>query len=279
MRFSYFPILAVLVLLSLSACSTFAPSPMGRGYSSYDKVYKSADGSESLPIGYEYSESKNNAVMNDIKMISKSLVEKLDEEIAFSVDSVYLDIPAEKSPFFAAFDHSLRSELTRQGYLLTVDKSKGMPVTFIAQKPKTKVAGNLPEDYKMLFLALGMDEENGKPKTVLGNFYKVPAYGFSPTGPDVDQLVFSDEKEKAPCMKKETCSKCADNKKPCCANKDKPCMKEKPCAKEKPCKKDKPCDDKKKCKSSEKPKEICNRLCSKDCDKSCGGKCDKPCEK
>lgn len=258
---------------------------MGRGYSSYDKLYKSADGSQSRSVGYDYSEEKNIAVMDDIQNAARSLVQGLDKELSYSAETLYLETPNQKSAFLAAFDHTLRVELNRQGYSLSMDKTKALPLIFIAQKPDTDIIKSLPEGYKTLFLALGMNFVEDKPQTVLGGFYDVPAYDFAAAGPDVDQLTYSTSvNSDKPCVKSKSCTKCSKKKKgkPCtlCEQSEKDFQKEKHAGKCKSCMKDKPCS---KCASKHSgdtnvPK-ICNRLCSKDCDNSCKGKCDKPCKK
>lgn len=297
---SKFLLLAVLSLFTLSACETITPQPMGRGYSSYDKPYKSVDGSKSMGVGYNYSEDKNIAVMDDIQKAARSLVMGLGKELSYSAEPLYLEMPESQSAFLAAFDHALRGELTAQGYSMTMDKTKALPVTFIAQKPDAEIIKNLPEGYETLFLALGMNFVKDKPQTVIGGFYDVPAYDFSAAGPNVDQLVYSGEKQK-PCMKGKSCSKCKKDASKCqkcskkskctkCAQKkkDKPCticeQSEKDFQKQKQHETCKSCKTGKKCSTCAKDsdtevKKICNRLCSKDCDNSCKGQCDKPCGK
>ncbi|MDH5722703.1 MAG: hypothetical protein OEY94_05210 [Alphaproteobacteria bacterium] len=285
MRSSKFLLLAFLSLFTLSACDTITPKPMGRGYSSYDKPYKSADGSESRSVGYDYTEEKNIAVMDDIQITAKSLVQGLGKELSYSAETLYLDMPNKNSAFLAAFDHALRSELNSQGYSLSMDKEKALPIVFIAQKPDTDIIKTLPEGYETLFLALGMNFVKDKPQTVIGGFYDVPVYDFAPSGPDVEQLTYSTSNQKSkPCAKNKTCAKCGkkDGNKPCtlCEQSEKEFQKATHAQKCISCMKDKPCS---KCANKQSgntnvPK-ICNRLCSKDCNNSCEGKCDTSCKK
>ncbi len=161
----------------LSGCSG-KPSPMARGYSSYDKVYKSVPGVKPKYIGYEYSNQNNATALKDMRYAAKDLVEKLDQKLSFSVDEVYLKI-SENSAFYNSFDHLLRDELTQRGYLLSNTPVNAVSVDFIAMDNVPECyAGNSKGAYQTVYLALAINVAKDKSQDNVGGFYEVPLYDF-----------------------------------------------------------------------------------------------------
>ncbi len=175
----------VILSLSLICFSSVAllgcsgkPSPMARGYSSYDKVYKSAPGVKPKDVGYEYSNQNNVTALKDMRYAAKDLVKKLDQKLSFSVDEVYLKI-SKNSAFYNSFDHLLRDELTQRGYLLSNTPVNAVSVDFIAMDNVPKCyAGNSKGAYKTVYLALAINSQKGKAQDNVGGFYEVPLYDF-----------------------------------------------------------------------------------------------------
>jgi len=161
----------------LSGCSG-KPSPMARGYSSYDKVYKSVPGAKPKDIGYEYSNQNNATALKDMRYAAKDLVEKLDQKLSFSVDEVYLKI-SENSAFYNSFDHLLRDELTQRGYLLSNTPVNAVSVDFIAMDNVPECyAENSKGAYQTVYLALAINVAKDKSQDNVGGFYEVPLYDF-----------------------------------------------------------------------------------------------------
>ncbi len=159
----------------LVGCSGFAPSPVGRGYSSYDKEFKSAPGNEARDIGYDYSVESNAAAIDGMRDAVRDLVEKIDGKLSFSVDELYLNTPESNTAFYNSFDHLLREELTRQGYLLSnSDGEDNVRIDFVAKE----VVNCEGDDSNSMYLALAIDVVNGVPGDTVGGFYDVPTYGY-----------------------------------------------------------------------------------------------------
>ncbi|MBI1300821.1 MAG: hypothetical protein GC137_04090 [Alphaproteobacteria bacterium] len=175
--------LFVIVVFALSACQTSTPNHIPRGYSSYKQVYKSAPGPRVEGIGYDYNPQDNQTVVNDMRYAAKNLVEKLDQELSYSVDAVHLDI-AGTGAFYSSFDHLLRNELTQQGYLLSHTSDGFVKVVFSAQE-QPFCAGYETEEgektYKKLYLALVLHMPYEEAPRIVGGYYDVPAYGFEAT--------------------------------------------------------------------------------------------------
>ncbi len=171
--------------LSFLCCSTIAlsgcsgkPTPMARGYSSYDQVYKSAPGAKVKDVGYEYSNQNNATALKDMRYAAKDLIDKLDQKLSFSVDEIYLKI-SENSAFYNSFDHLLRDELTQRGYLLSNSPANAVSVDFIAMDNVPECyAGNSRGAYQTVYLALAINVAKGKAQDNVGGFYEVPLYDF-----------------------------------------------------------------------------------------------------
>jgi|GEM_PF-2547461 len=179
MRFS-FPIVCCAAVISLSACTEY-PNPMARGYSSYDQVYKSAPGPSVDDIGYEYSYKSNKAVLKDIRYVARDLVEKLDKKLAMSVDEIYLKVHSDNA-FYNSFDHAIREELTKRGYLLVNSPVNTLSLDFVVQDDLPECTGVEQSDgdgaYKNMFLALALNVTEGMPQDMVGDYYEVPTYDF-----------------------------------------------------------------------------------------------------
>ncbi len=166
------------MLILVSGCSG-NPKPMARGYSSYDKTYKSVDGPKAQAVGYEYSNEKNSAVMGSMQAAAESLAQKLDQKLSFSVDQIDLRLPA-NTTFYNSFDHVLRDELIKRGYLLATSGDEAVPVELVAKDadPTCVDETDSMEDGRV-YLALAIDEgEDGEPKDIVGGYYRLPLYGF-----------------------------------------------------------------------------------------------------
>ncbi len=169
--------------LGLIGCSG-APSPIPRGYSSFEEPYKSAPGPEARAIGYEYNNEKNLTVLEDMRYAASDLVEKMDKKLSFGVDEIYLKSPA-NTAFYNSFDHLLRDELSSRGYLLS-DKPEGnVEVEIVARNSYAECAHHAVEssdEYKMMYIALAMNTKNNVPNDIVEGFYEVPVYDFKPAG-------------------------------------------------------------------------------------------------
>lgn len=174
-----------LIILSfgLNACETGGdPKPMGRGYIAFEDKYKSAPGAETRSIGYAYDTTKNNAVLEDLRFAAADLVTKLDQNLSFSDDKIHLTHP-ENSAFYNSFDHLLRDELVKSGYIISQTPEESSSVTFIAQEaPHNDGKKIVKNDYRQLYLELAIDAHDGKPSRYVGGIYEVPAYDFQPKG-------------------------------------------------------------------------------------------------
>ena len=164
--------------LILSGCLAGAPSPVGRGYSSYDKEFKSAPGPMARDIGYDYSKYHNQAVIEDMRYAVRDLVEKMDGKLSFSVDELYLVNPSNIA-FYNSFDHLLREEMTQQGYLLTHgDTEDSVRVDFVAKHAVLCDLETSDSAYNRMYLALSINTVKGVPSDIVGGFYEVPTYGY-----------------------------------------------------------------------------------------------------
>lgn len=160
----------------LAGCYSDAPSPVPRGYSSYDKAVKSVDGAEAGNIGYNYSIEKNKAALDDMLPAAKSLALLLDEKLTFGVDEIYLNIPA-NTAFYNSFDYLLRSELMDNGYILVSSPIDAVRVDFVAKVLDSKGCGA-----NNTYLALAINVVDESPAGIVGEFYNVPLYGYRPAG-------------------------------------------------------------------------------------------------
>lgn len=177
-------LLCFTALFALAGCYGSAPSPMPRGYTSHGDTYKSAPGNDARDVGYEYSNNNNAAVLKDMRYAASDLAEKLDQHLSFSVDQVYLSIPA-NTAFYNSFDHLLRDELTQRGYLLAHENNKdSVPVELVAHTDVPFcLAENNDGPYKNLYLALAINVgKHNKPEHIVGDFYEVPTHDFIPAG-------------------------------------------------------------------------------------------------
>lgn len=177
---SLFYVSICLSSLLLAGCHSSSPGPFARGYSSYDKEFKSAPGQQAHDVGYDYSSDRNNAVIDGMRSAVRDLVGEMDGKLSFSVDELYLNNPS-NTAFYNSFDHLLREELMNQGYLLTHnDTQDSVRIDFIAKKTPQHCDGEKAhDDYKApMYLALAIGAVDGIPGDVVGGFYDVPTYGY-----------------------------------------------------------------------------------------------------
>ncbi len=167
--------------LALSACDG-KPQPIGRGYSSFKEVYKSAPGEKAKDVGYEYSAEKNITVIKDMRFAANDLADQLDQKLSFDVDELYLAPPANNA-FYKSLDHLLRLALTQRGYLLSDNAEGKTKIDLVVKKdiPECYRGDTNPENpYQTVFIMLAMDAVPGQPENmdVVSGFYEVPLYGF-----------------------------------------------------------------------------------------------------
>ncbi len=161
-------------LLVLSSClNSGKPTPMPRGYSSYNKEFKSVEGaSPKQNIGYYYSRDKNRIALEQIKPAVIDLVMLLEDKLPAGVDKIYLEIP-ENSAFYNSFDYMLRKELNDKGYIISNNiDDKTTKVNFVTKLsrwgcPATKI-----------YLGLAINTTNKVPSDIVGGIYDVPLYGY-----------------------------------------------------------------------------------------------------
>tara|TARA_R110002095_G_scaffold80630_2_gene69348 strand:+ start:356 stop:949 length:594 start_codon:yes stop_codon:yes gene_type:complete len=157
---------------------TGKPSPMPRGYASYDQHYKSAPGPKPHNIGYAYTNDDNSTALKDMRYAAQDLVEKLDKKLSFNVDEIYLRVP-ENTAFYNSFDHLIRDELTQRGYLLSNTPVNAVRVDFVAlDKVPECFASDSSGAYQNVYLALAINSVKGVPQDSFGDFYEVPLYDF-----------------------------------------------------------------------------------------------------
>lgn len=224
------------------------PQPMGRGYSSFTEPYKSAKGVDARDVGYEFNAEDNETIIADMRFAAQDLVMKLDREISFSIDKIYLQIP-QKGVFYRSFDYVLRDEFTKHGYRLALDETDALPVVLVAHEPH-----NPPEPqglYRHLYLGLAIDVVGDVAGSIFGDVYEVPVQNFEPT--KALKLRVADD---AICADK--AEKCAKDKK--CGGADKVCKKEKKCSKREACEK---CDKSRKCEKCTKHEGGAKEYCAK----------------
>lgn len=244
MRFSLHVFSLFCLMLSLAACQ-MNPQPMGRGYSSFTEPYKSAKGVDARGVGYEFNVEDNETIIADMRFAAQDLVMKLDREISFSIDQIYLQIP-QKGVFYRSFDYVLRDELTKHGYRLALDGTDALPVVLVAHEVRGEAA---PEGmYRNIYLGLAIDVVGDVAGSIFGDVYEVPAHDFKPT--KVLKLRVADDA--------------------ICAEKAEKCAKDKKCCGGEVCEKGK-CDDKSKCAKCDK----CSKKCSKDGKCGDGAVCEK----
>ncbi len=162
-------------VLSLTACSMGDPMPIGRGYSSYKQPYKSAPGADARDVGYDYSNSANKAVINNMRYTAQDLVEKLEDKLSFNVDNIYLATPSHTA-FYNSMDHLIREELTKRGYVLSTSPVDSVHVELFA---KDAVPQCKDEN---LYVGLAINVVDRIPSDVVGGYYNVPDYDYVPAG-------------------------------------------------------------------------------------------------
>lgn len=205
----YFSLVSLLfTVLFLSSCqhTMLNPQPMGRGYVSYNEPYKSAHGVDARSVGYEFSVEENQAIIEDMRFAAQDLVTKLDKEISFSMDQVYLDIP-QTGVFYSSFDYVLRDEFTKHGYMLANAPEKALSVTLVAQDAEDLNSYKAHDGYRNLYLGLALDVVKGRAGTIVSGVYEEPVYDFKPT--KVINVAAKDGEVCNKCEKGKKCSKCS----------------------------------------------------------------------
>ena len=114
-----------------------------------------------------------------MRYAARDLVERMDGKLSFSVDELYLQ-NSSNAAFYNSFDHLLREEMTRQGYLLThSDTEDSVRIDFVGQKNQHLVMLMYRIARISAYnLALVIDAVDGIPSDLVGGFYEVPTYGY-----------------------------------------------------------------------------------------------------
>jgi hypothetical protein len=162
-------------LTAMAACNIHDPLPMGRGYSSYNEPYKSALGAPARDVGYGYSNEANKIVIASMRPAVEDLVEKLDQKLSFNIDAINLRQPAHTA-FYNSLDHLLREELTKRGYLLSIDNDDAVTLDLYANDDVAVCKGDA------VYIALAIDVIDDAPSDIIGGFYNIPKYDFIPAG-------------------------------------------------------------------------------------------------
>lgn len=165
----------ILSIPALVACQTGDPGPMGRGYTSYNQLYKSAPGAPARDVGYDYTNEDNRAVLSQMRYVAHDLIERLDNELSFDVDEIYLSAPAHTA-FYNSLDHLIRDELTARGYILSDTPAEAVYVEIFAKDDVSQCQGD------KLYVGLAMDVVDKSPATIIADFYDVPQYDYKPAG-------------------------------------------------------------------------------------------------
>lgn len=178
----------IISLVSLSALLTAcsgAPNPIPRGYSSYKEPYKSAPGEKANQIGYEFDIQKNKSVLEDMRYVAQDLVERLDDQLAFDTDTIYLVQPA-NNVFYKSLDYLIRSELIRRGYSISTKPESFTQINVGVLenvKPCNATKNNASDEnseYKTAFIQLAVSDNSEEISEIIDGFYEVPMYGFKP---------------------------------------------------------------------------------------------------
>lgn len=164
----------------LSGCMGGA-SPMARGYSSYDQVYKSAPGKEASNVGYEYSKDINDSNIQDLGYAAQELAEKLDKKISFSAEELYLNIP-KNTAFYNSFDHVLRDALTHRGYILSLTPEDALKVDVVAKDIDHNSCGLAAKGKILAQIALVIEASKDMPFDYVSGLYEIAPYGFTSAG-------------------------------------------------------------------------------------------------
>jgi hypothetical protein len=185
MRFLPYNFALILTALLLNGCQNVGnPKPIPRGYIAYGEEFKSAHGPTPRNIGYDYTPEKNSAVMEDLRYPAADLVAKLDRNLSFSDDKIYLIRP-HNSAFYSSLDHLLRDELVKSGYVVSPTPAGAVPVSIIGQETEEQMKDSSQKQpkkaYRKLYLALAVMAADGKTSRHVDGVYEVPAYDFTPT--------------------------------------------------------------------------------------------------
>lgn len=127
----------------LSACAWFDnPDPIGRGYAYYNQEYKTPPGPTPDSLGYDYTPEVNQKIVAEWRAAAADLLDALENKTQMK-NNVYV-VPAPRmNALFATFDHVLRVELEKRGYVIARLPSGGEPITYDAVSPDGKGLGLL----------------------------------------------------------------------------------------------------------------------------------------
>ncbi len=166
------------LLLILAGCNASNPTPLGRGYSYYNDEYKSAPGTQARSVGYDYSNERNDAVLEFMRPAAQDLAKQLDDKLSFSIDKIYLNMPA-NTAFYNSFDYVLRDELSQNGYMLVSSPENAVRVDLVAKNLSSRCADS---GDKNIYMALAIDVIKDVPKDFVAGFYEVPLYDYREAG-------------------------------------------------------------------------------------------------
>lgn len=109
------PVFLFPLVFLLAACD---PGFMPAGYAYHQNEYKAPDGPDAPPIGYDYTVTDNQNVVEAWQTIIADLVDRLERETGLIPQHVYLEPLPTHTAFNATYDHVLREELRGRGYAL-----------------------------------------------------------------------------------------------------------------------------------------------------------------
>jgi len=188
------------LLLALTGCKPFwDPTFMPSGYAYHQKEYKSPPGPEASPIGYEYSNQKNNEVLEGWRFAIRDLLLRAKANGLNFSDPVYLSTDLNAGAFQSAYDSTLREGLRAYGFTIASSPEQAAHLFYSAYEasengqPESvdpynkddahhphKDGDFLPPSGKLdLVLA---NVENGFMMKKVKSTYEVPLYGFKPAG-------------------------------------------------------------------------------------------------
>jgi len=189
MRILSYLIMPLCVLSLAGGAFAGDPSPIGRGYSSYAELYKSAPGPKAPSLGYEYSAHVNVAIMNHIRESVSGLLNMLESGKRLP-EGINVATDTHAGAFYNSFDHALREELVRRGYNLTTGRQGSALLIFSArgtsQQPRDQPAPMEKAGYRDLLLGLTLVPYDKKSPDQavrhIEDVLNVPAYGYGARG-------------------------------------------------------------------------------------------------
>lgn len=180
----------ILLPLLLAACTVVKnPSPVGRGYSSYEEPYKSAPGPKPADIGYDYTAESNAEVIGIWRASVQDLLTQLETNAGLSKGAVFVVPSEQRGAMYLTYDHVLREELISRGYTLDANPA-ARRVGYDIERPKGRFLSNEDTaeegyeklDYQDFVLKLWLDDET----KAVGDTYYLPAAGSNSLRSKVD---------------------------------------------------------------------------------------------